>query len=69
MSLIQLLKFKTRETRLFKKPHFDMSCYQPGTSVTVASGPYLITISVESSMHVGSRFCPKMSRILVQKSG
>ena len=37
MSLIQLLKLKTWETRLLKMPHFEMPHFQTGTRVTVAS--------------------------------
>ncbi len=39
MSLIQLLKFKTWETRLSKMPVLEMPRFQMGTRVTVASGP------------------------------
>ena len=39
MSLIQLLKFNTWETRLFKMLRFVIPHFQIGTSVTVASGP------------------------------
>ena len=38
MSLIQLLKFKTWETRLFKMPRFETPCFKTGIRVTVASG-------------------------------
>ena len=42
MSLIQLLKFKKWETRLFKMPHLETPPFQTGTRVTVvASGPTL----------------------------
>ena len=37
MSLIQLLKFKIWETRLFKMPHFKTPRFQMGKRVTVAS--------------------------------
>ena len=37
MSLIQLLKFKTWETRLFKMPCLEMSRFQMGTRVKIAS--------------------------------
>ena len=37
MSLIQLLKFRTWETKLFKMPRFEMPHFQMGTTVTVAS--------------------------------
>ena len=47
MSLIQLLKFRTWETRLFKMPRFDMPRFQMGTRVTVASGPSIIPIKAE----------------------
>ena len=40
MSLIQLLKFKTWETRLFKMPRFEMPHFQMGTRVTAAIGLY-----------------------------
>ena len=40
MSLIQLLKFKKWETRLFKMPHLETPRFQTGTRVTVASGRY-----------------------------
>ena len=39
MSLIQLLKFRTWETRLSKIPHFEMPHFQMRTWVSVASGP------------------------------
>ena len=39
MSLIQLLKFKTWETRLFKMPRLEMPCFQTRRWVTVASWP------------------------------
>ena len=38
MSLIQLLKFKKWETRLFKIPCLEIPRFQMGTRVTVASG-------------------------------
>ena len=38
MSLIQLLKFRTWETRIFKMPYFKMPLFQTRTRVTVASG-------------------------------
>ena len=38
MSLIQLLKFKKWETRLFKMPRLETPRFQTGTRVTVASG-------------------------------
>ena len=37
MSLIQLLKFRTWEMRLFKMPRFETPRFQMGTKVTVAS--------------------------------
>ena len=42
MSLIQLLKFKKWETRLFKMPCFETPCFQMGTRVTTASGLYVL---------------------------
>ena len=38
MSLIQLLKFRTWETQLFKMPHFETPDIQMEMRVTVASG-------------------------------
>ena len=38
MSLIQLLKFTTWETRLFQMPRFETPRFQTGTSDTVAFG-------------------------------
>ena len=38
MSLIQLLKFRTWEAKIFKKSHFETPLLQSGTRVTIASG-------------------------------
>ena len=38
MSLIQLLKLRTRKTNLFKMPHFETPRFQMGTKVAIASG-------------------------------
>ena len=38
MSLIQLLKFKTWETRFFKMPRFEMPLFQTETRATITSG-------------------------------
>ena len=38
MSLIQLLKFKKLETRLFKMPRLETPYFQMGTRETVATG-------------------------------
>ena len=53
MSLIQLLKFKKWETRLFKMPHLEMPRFQMGTRVTVACGQ-----SVPSKMGMIFKNCP-----------
>ena len=48
MSLIQVLKFRTWETRLFKMPRFEKPCFQTGTRVTTASrhkGYFFISVS------------------------
>ena len=45
MSLIQLLKFKTWETRLFKMPHLETPRFQMRRWVTVAFGLYLWILS------------------------
>ena len=44
MRLIQLLKFKKWETRLFKMPHLETPRFQTGMRVTVASGHFLVRI-------------------------
>ena len=38
MSLIQLLKFKKLEMRLFKMPRLEMPRFQTGMRATIASG-------------------------------
>ena len=48
MSLIQLLKFKKWEMRLFKMPRFETLRFQRGTKVTVASGLCLQPVTVEN---------------------
>ena len=40
MCIIQLLKIRTWETRLFKTPCFDTPHFQMGMRVTIASGLY-----------------------------
>ena len=47
MSLIQLLKFKKWETRLFKMPRFETPCFQTGPRVTVASGLFHEEVRIE----------------------
>ena len=45
MTLIQLLKFKTWETRLFKMPCFETPHFQTGTRETVASGLNMVAMN------------------------
>ena len=63
MSLIQLLKFKKWETRLFKMPHFETPRFQTGTRVTVASGLKLEQFQIcnvipkSNAVKTHNRFC------------
>ena len=52
MSLIQLLKFKTWEMRLFKMPCFETPRFQTRTRVTVAS-------TIEKSYEIATRNAKK----------
>ena len=41
MNLIQNLKFKKWETKLFKMPHLETPCFQTGKRATVVSPSFL----------------------------
>ncbi len=57
MSLIQLLKFRTWKTRLFKMPHFEGPRFQTKMKITVASGlcheTVILAINFEKNFEEG----------------
>ena len=61
MNLIQLLKFKKWETRLFKMPRLETPSFQMGMRVTLASGPNLALQMLQILMFTQSMFCCKNS--------
>ena len=76
MSLIQLLKFRTWETRLFKIPLFETPRFQRRTRVTAASGLFKFYQSFSGYTYLyvcmrrnkrklpGKEFAPRVQRQL-----
>ena len=63
MSLIQLLKFKTREMRHFKLPHFETPHFQMGKRVTGSAFGQYVCGQVRIKKLIGTCLSRKLTNL------